>query len=374
MGELRLSEQTALKRIRVARTAREFPAIFAALADGRLNLNAVMLLKPHLTAGTADELLAAAANKTRSEIERILAERFPQPNVPAGIEAIPAAPTGQLTVRTAGTPEAQLSARTVESPAPPAKVAPLAPERYAVQFTIGQSGHDKLRHAQALLSHQIPSGNVAELVERALEALIVQLEKHKFAATGKPRPGRKRSSSGGRYVPADVKRRVRERDGDQCTFVSDTGQRCPARTRIEFDHVEEVARGGRTTVAGMRLQCRAHNQYGAECTFGAGFMNHKRQEAGRKAAEAGAAEVRAAAEARAAEARTAAEQAKENDVVPWLRQLGFRADEARRAAALCETIPDAPLEERVRVALSFFHPRARSHGLRRAAQNPGTAA
>ena len=34
--------------------------------------------------------------------------------------------------------------------------------------------------------------------------------------------------------------------------------------------------------------------------------------------------------------------------------LGFRADEARRAAALCEPIPNAPMEERVRLALSYF--------------------
>ena len=48
--------------------------------------------------------------------------------------------------------------------------------------------------------------------------------------------------------------------------------------------------------------------------------------------------------------------------VPWLRGLGFRADEARAAAALCENIPDAPLEQRVRVALSYFRPRgARIH-------------
>jgi hypothetical protein len=39
-------------------------------------------------------------------------------------------------------------------------------------------------------------------------------------------------------------------------------------------------------------------------------------------------------------------------VAPWLRQLGFRADEVRRATALCEAIPDASLEERVRLALS----------------------
>ena len=42
------------------------------------------------------------------------------------------------------------------------------------------------------------------------------------------------------------------------------------------------------------------------------------------------------------------------EVLPVLRQLGFRAEEARCAAALCEPMPDAPLEQRVRVALSYF--------------------
>src|SRR6266581_5680576 len=44
------------------------------------------------------------------------------------------------------------------------------------------------------------------------------------------------------------------------------------------------------------------------------------------------------------------------DVIPWLRQLGFRADKARRAAAVCESIPEASLEERVHLALSVLQP------------------
>ena len=88
-------------------------------------------------------------------------------------------------------------------------------------------------------------------------------------------------------------------------------------------------------------------------------MERKREEARR------AAEERARAEA--AEAKTRAIE----EVIPWLRQLGFRADQARQAAALCRTIPDAPLEERVRVALSSLAP---SRGVRRVANQVGTAA
>ena len=65
--------------------------------------------------------------------------------------------------------------------------------------------------------------------------------------------------------------------------------------------------------------------------------------------------------ASAARARGAAkEQAK--DVIACLRELGCRADEARRAAEFSETIPDATLEERVRAALRFLCPKTRYHG------------
>ena len=78
VGELRFSEDVASKRIQAARVARRIPAIFTALADGRLHLSAVLLLAPHLTAENARELIETAAHKTKSEIETLLAERFPR--------------------------------------------------------------------------------------------------------------------------------------------------------------------------------------------------------------------------------------------------------------------------------------------------------
>src|SRR5260370_34724922 len=49
--ELHMSEDTAFRRINVARTARQFPVIFQAIADGKLNLTSVLLLAPRLTPG-----------------------------------------------------------------------------------------------------------------------------------------------------------------------------------------------------------------------------------------------------------------------------------------------------------------------------------
>jgi len=111
--------------------------------------------------------------------------------------------------------------------------------------------------------------------------------------------------------------------------------------------------GGETTVENIELRCRAHNAYEAELTFGAEFMNGKREEA-RRAADA-------RARAAAACARAAA-QAQARDIMAGLRELGFRADQARRAAEFSETLPDATLEQRMRAALKFLCPRTRSQG------------
>src|SRR5437667_11952112 len=90
--ELRLSEDAAYKRIQAARVARQFPGIFEAVADGRLHLTAVGLLAPYLTPENAAELLAAAAHRTKSEIEELLARRFPSSETLGLVAAPPDSP------------------------------------------------------------------------------------------------------------------------------------------------------------------------------------------------------------------------------------------------------------------------------------------
>jgi 5-methylcytosine-specific restriction endonuclease McrA len=325
------SEDEAYRRIRAARLARQFPAVYDLLAEGKLHLTALTVLAPYLTPENGDELLVAAVHKSKAQIEQLLAERFPQPDLPTLIAPlIPSTYAGQLAPERVifTSPEHPLPPTDSPGPppAPPARVAPLAPHRFAAQFTMDQEAHDDLLYAQALLGHAVPNGDPAQVFARALKTLIAHLEKQKFAKTDRPR--RCQPSENARQIPADVKRAVWERDGGQCTFVSENGHRCEARTRLEFDHVEAVAQGGQSTVQGLRLRCRAHNQYTAEQAFGRDFMNTKRETGGKPPLPEHVAEV-----------------------VPWVRSLGFKADEARRLAECCKDMPDAPLEERVRHAL-----------------------
>ena len=379
VAELRLSEDAAYKRIQAARAARQFPAIFTAVAEGRLHLAAVCLLAPHLIAENADELLAAAAHKTKSDIEQLLAQRFPRTELLALAGAIAASSPLRSEQLAPGQVDSNVPERVgaftdplapgqVASPAQRPRVTPLSAERFALQFTIGKETLDKLRYVQALLSHRVPSGDVAQVFDRALDVLRGQLEKQKFAATTKPRPRPRRSTNNKRHIPAQVRHAVWQRDQGQCAFVTERGQRCASRKFLEFDHIDPVARGGEATVEGIRLLCRGHNQYEAERTFGAGFMSEKWEEARRAAAEARKRAAAAEAEARSrvaeAQARSRAvadEHAR--DVMACLRELGFRAGEARRACEFCATLPEASLEERVRAALKFMCPKTRATSL-----------
>jgi hypothetical protein len=202
--------------------------------------------------------------------------------------------------------------------------------------------------------------DLAEVYDRAVKELIKKMERVRFGACERPRAAGTGSSDDPRYIAAQVKREVWKRDGGQCTFVSESGHRCEARGDVEFDHKTEVARGGEATVDNLRLRCRGHNQFTAGQTFGAEFMRAKREEARAAAARRKAEREKAkdAAAQRRAERERQAEESRllphELEVIPWLRQLGCRDDESRIAARRCREMAAAPLEDRVKRALSWF--------------------
>jgi 5-methylcytosine-specific restriction endonuclease McrA len=228
--------------------------------------------------------------------------------------------------------------------------------------TIDQETHEALRYAQALLGHSLPSGDLAVVLKRAAQALVQVLEKQKFAKSDCSR--RQRGIAKGRHIPAAVRAAVWERDGGQCTFVSEKGTRCESRTRLEFDHVDPIARGGQATVSGIRLLCRTHNQHAADRVLGSQFMHGKRQQARERSLRARAeANARAQAASGQERAQSAAEIASQQEVIPWLRALGCNAETARKAAARCQGMAGIPLEKRVFFACQGLGPRSARRAL-----------
>ena len=234
--ELHLSEPAAYNRIEVARAARSFPAVLPMLAEGLLSLATVRLLAPHLTAENQQELLAQAMGKSKRAVEEMVVRHFPRPEVVSSVRKLPA-------------------------------VRPLAPERYEFRFTASAEARENLREAQDLLRHAIPSGDPAQIIERALKLLVEELRRKKYAVTDRPRASRG-TIPGGRNIAAKVRRPVGARDEGRCTFVGKSGRRCNERAFVEFHHDEPYGIGGENTVANIHLLCRAHNAFESERFYG----------------------------------------------------------------------------------------------------------
>ncbi|MBX3196597.1 MAG: hypothetical protein KF894_00470 [Labilithrix sp.] len=83
---LGMSESEAQRRIAVARVVRQFPCFLACLERGDIHLCAVYALRKHLTVDNCDELLREAVGKSTSDVELMIAMRFPRADVAQRIE------------------------------------------------------------------------------------------------------------------------------------------------------------------------------------------------------------------------------------------------------------------------------------------------
>jgi len=308
---LHLSEAEAYLRITCARLSRRFPVVLDMLADGRLHLSAIAKLAPHLTDGNAEALLQRAAHKSKREVEVLVAEVAPRPDVPSRMRKLPCAPSGRssrgpapggdaTTARSecmpllgpsapgelrpdrASDPFDQLRPDAVPAPCPrPAVLEPIAPARYKVEFTAGAELRDKLCRALALLRHKYPDGDLGEVIDEALTLLLGKLEARRFGKTEAPRKSLADTDTSvtSRHVPAAVKRAVYERDQGQCAFVDPvTGKRCSCTDpgKLEYHHITPFARGSDHDPDRLELRCHAHNQQQAELDFGVEKMARHR--------------------------------------------------------------------------------------------------
>src|SRR5260221_1559672 len=141
---LRLSEDAACNRIEGARACRRFPRILDLLASGSLTLTSVRLLAKHLTEENHQSVLAKASDRSRREIDVLIAELAPRPDIPSTVRKLPCptatpAPSAGARPATTRVPSAAGPAIAPAPSALPAMPRPIvqasAPERYRVPFT-----------------------------------------------------------------------------------------------------------------------------------------------------------------------------------------------------------------------------------------------
>jgi 5-methylcytosine-specific restriction endonuclease McrA len=316
---LKMSEGEASRRLNAARLVRKFPSVLGRIERGEIHLSALRQLRPYLDEENVDAVLDEAKGKTRSELDEMIARRFPRPNAPTIEIPIAAAP----------------------ALASPARIEPLSATGVLVQMTMTAEGYSDLKRAKELLGHCIPDGDTVKVIERALRALVEDLEKDRRAKTPRPQASSRPSRPG--HISAATRREVFARDSEQCTYVDSEGRRCECRTRIELDHIQPRARGGSDEASNLRARCRSHNLHAAEEIFGKEHVAariHCRQQQWKKRGED-----------RSSMSSETLEQARRG-----LVNMGFAASEVKRTlGALADRHRDAgapPVPELLREAIA----------------------
>jgi 5-methylcytosine-specific restriction endonuclease McrA len=226
-----------------------------------------------------------ATEASRADVQTVLSS----PSLSDALVACPARTQGELNqpttvaptclarsevVRTAETSEHPLLASPALHPSNREPAIPISEGRYKIRFTASQRVADLLQEAQDLFRNQLPNGDIEVLFERALVLLVSERKKQLYAQTDRPRRSSAATATAtsiskpnSRHIPNATKRRVYVRDKGQCRFVSPTGERCCARGRLEFHHIQAFGFGGRPTEQNVVLFCRAHNALMAERDF-----------------------------------------------------------------------------------------------------------
>ena len=260
------------------------------------------VLAPHLTKSNCEELLAQATHKTKGEIQVLVAEIAPKPDVAPSIRKLPERqrknghqpPKREASERAAedvtssaqSTPSGKSLSPGETSPKlegrrqdKPPVVEPLAPSRYKIQFTASAELHDKIERLAALM----PGADLVSMMDAAVTEKLERLEAKRLGKVKNPRKSIEEADTapGVRGISAPVKRFVWERDRGQCTFESTDGRRCPERRGLEFHHDDPYGFGGDRSVKNVRLLCRAHNHYMAEKDYGKEKMDQYRRSADR---------------------------------------------------------------------------------------------
>ena len=261
---------------RAARAARRFPVILDLLADGSVTLTTVCLLASHMTRENHREVLDAARHKSKREVELLVSMLAPRPAVPASVRKLPGpkptdAPCAHDLLEGGCEDRAPLTSLSVPAlPKRQAIVAPLAPERFRVQFTASRETHDKLRLCAGPPAPYNPRRRPSHHFRSSIYAAPDSPGENE-APDEEDTQAPRSVAAGSRHIPATVQREVWKRDGGQCAFVG-AGGRCTERGFLELDDVVPFAVGGQARLENIQHSFRAHNVYEADCYFGSNLV------------------------------------------------------------------------------------------------------
>lgn len=281
--ELQLEDGQIYYRVSAARIIQRAPFAAEYLRDGRLCLTRIAPLNKVLTVENARGLLDKCACKSTDFIKEVVAGLAPKPEKASGaIRRVPHARVPTPENETPAPQAAPAPPMVVPNPEPDAaseetfalvaqaarpRIEPVAEDRFSLPLRFGREFRDDFERLKVLVGHLVPDGDPLKVIHYAVKRVIAEKEK-------RLQPPRKlvlsaMSQATRPYIPVDLERAVRERDGHKCVWELRPGKLCGSVWQLEIDHILAIALGGKTEIANLRLLCRAHNQLHARQSLGA---------------------------------------------------------------------------------------------------------
>jgi 5-methylcytosine-specific restriction endonuclease McrA len=261
-------------RLTAARLLARFPQAVELLRGGQLCMTTLATLAPVLTEENCGVVLAEAMGKSKVEVQKIKAQLDPKP-VPRDVVSrvlVPAQVEGEVRSLV----PAQVTAPST-SALPPMRTETLTAELTRRHMTTDEEFEQLLRRARSALSHKMPGASELDILKAGLREVIRKDEKRK-GLVDRPRAPKPRAEppKGDDAIPADVKRKVWQRDGGCCQWPTAGGGVCGSIQRLEFHHLLDRGKGGTHTLSNIVIACRTHNALAADRTWGKQWMDQFR--------------------------------------------------------------------------------------------------
>ena len=234
---LKLTEAVAYNLIAIMRRGRQVPELILAIKEGAINTSAARKITPVINNENKDAWLELASSSSVRQIEKAVA-----------IECPKAAVKEQSRYVTA--------------------------ERLNWQLGVSEEFLETLKELKDLKSQQ--AGAAVDSEDALLSAMkneiarISPLEKAKRARLREEKTKSARETIKPetkarvpkRRVPltAATKHAVHLRDGHQCTYETETGERCTQTRWLDIHHVIEVQQGGDNSTENLRTVCGFHHR------------------------------------------------------------------------------------------------------------------
>ena len=269
------SEGGAYRRISVARLLKRYPEVYSALEAGELTLSTASELAKCADNESFLSILERAKGKSSEEVSHLVAK----PKMVKRKETVRVVKS--LSPKRSIEPSLPIEAAAQDSTS---KVEVPEEIGYSVSLHVDEEFMKLYREVKVLAG----GSSMQEVFGKVLKDYVKRnspREKQKRRESRKARITKKATSASARtrHIPAQGRDEVFLRDNHQCTFVSDTGNRCCATEHLEIDHIVPFARGGSHDPENLRLLCRAHNQLAAERVFGRDVIEQNYQAPSEKA-------------------------------------------------------------------------------------------